>query len=213
MKTKSLLLAAVAASLGTASAFGAVSSNIVGYTKLSLAKGFNLVANTLDNKAGNKATVLFGALPADSSIFRWNGTGFNALDKVDAAADAWGDGDFALNPGESVFVQASAAVSVTLVGEVLTGVQDINIIKGNNFVASKVPQAGKLDTDLGFTTIAADSTVFTWDAVKGAYVASDYLGGGVWGTDDNKAPTIAVGQGLVVVSAAAGKWSRTFTVN
>jgi hypothetical protein len=211
MKTKSLLLAAVAASLGTASAFGAVSSNIVGYTKLSLAKGLNLVANTLDNKAGNDVTVLFAALPADSTIFRWNGGGFNALDKVGDEADAWGDAGYPLAPGEAVFVQAAAAKDITLVGEVLTGLQEVNIIKGNNFVASKIPQAGKLDTALGFTTLAADSTVFTWGGTS--YVASDYLGDGVWGTDDGTAPTVGVGQGLVVVSAAAGKWSRTFTVN
>ena len=213
MKTKSLLLAAVAASLGTASAFGAVSSNIVGYTKLSLAKGFNLVANTLDNKAGNDVTVVFAGIPSDSTVFRWNGNGFNALDKVGDGPTDWGDVGYALNPGESVFIQAAAAKDVTLVGEVLTGLQEINIIKGNNFVASKIPQAGKLDTALGFTTLAADSTVFTWNSTAGSYIASDYLGGGVWGTDDGTAPTIAVGQGLVVQSAAAGKWSRTFTVN
>jgi hypothetical protein len=211
MKTKSLLLAAVAASLGTASAFGAVSSNIVGYTKLSLAKGLNLVANTLDNKAGNNITVLFAALPADSTIFRYTGASFEAHDKVGDEADAWGSDGFALNPGESVFVQAAAAKDITLVGEVLTGLQTVAIAKGNNFVASKIPQAGKLDTALGFTTLAADSTVFTWGGTS--YVASDYLGDGVWGTDDGTAPTIGVGQGMVVVAAAASTWSRTFTVN
>jgi len=96
MKTKSLLLAAVAASLGAVSAFGAVSSNVVGYTKLSLSKGFNLVANTLDNKAGNDVTALFSALPADSTVFRWNGNGFNALDKVGDGAGDWGDAGYAL---------------------------------------------------------------------------------------------------------------------
>ena len=214
MKTKSLLLAAVAASLGAVSAFGAVSSNVVGYTKLSLSKGFNLVANTLDNKAGNDVTALFAALPADSTVYRWNGKGFNALDKVGDGVGAgdWGDKGYALAPGESVFVQASAAKDIVLVGEVLTGLQEVAIVKGNNFVASKIPQSGGLDTDLGFSTLAADSTVFTWDAKKGSYVASDYLGGNAWGTDSGKSPVIGVGQGLVIQSPAAGKWSRTFLI-
>ena len=213
MKTKSLLLAAVAASLGAVSAFGAVSSNVVGYTKLSLSKGFNLVANTLDNKAGNDVTALFGALPADSTVFQWNGNGFNALDKVGDGAGDWGEAGYSLAPGTSVFIQASAAKDIVLVGEVLTGLQEVAIVKGNNFVASKIPQSGGLDTALGFSTLAAESTVFTWDATKGSYVASDYLGGGAWGTDSGSSPVIGVGQGMVIQSAAAGKWSRTFAIN
>ena len=207
MKTKSLLLLAVAASIGATSAFAAVSSNIVGYTKLSLKKGFNLVGNTLDNKAGNKATVVLADVPENTAVFSWNGKGFNELDLVDKASATWVGTDFALNPGVSLFVQVPADASITLVGEVLTGQQDIALVKGNNFVASKIPQTGAIDTALGFAPLDNDA-VFQWNGK--AYVESDYvLGVGFIPST----PSLAVGEGVVVQTSKASTWSRNFTVN
>jgi len=205
MKTKSLLLLAAAASIGATTAFGAVSSNIVGYTKLTLKKGFNLVGNTLDNKSGNKATVVFGDTPENSAVFSWNGKGFNELDNV--GGGIWVGDDFALNPGQSVFVQVPSDATITLVGEVLTGQQDISLAKGFNFVASKIPQSGKIDTDLGFKPLDNDA-VFQWSGK--AYVESDYVDGVGF---IPASPTIGVGEGVVVQTSGANKWSRNFTVN
>ncbi len=205
MKTKSLLLLAVAASIGATSAFGAVSSNIVGYTKLTLKKGFNLVGNTLDNKAGNMATVVLADTPDNTAVFSWNGKGFNELDNL--GGGLWIGTDFALTPGISLFVQVPADASITLVGEVLTGQQDITLSKGNNFVASKIPQAGKIDSDLGYSP-ADNDAVFQWSGKS--YVESDFLLGVGF---IPSSPSLAVGEGVVIQTAAAGKWSRNFTVN
>lgn len=205
MKTKSLLLLAAAASIGATTAFGAVSSNIVGYTKLTLKKGFNLVGNTLDNKSGNKATVVFGDTPENTAVFSWTGKGFNELDNV--GGGIWVGDDFAFAPGAAVFVQVPADSTITLVGEVLTGTQDIALAKGFNFVASKIPQAGKIDTDLGFKPLDNDA-VFQWNGK--AYVESDYVDGVGF---IPSSPSLAVGEGVVVSTSAANKWSRTFTVN
>ena len=205
MKIKSLLLLAAAASIGATTAFGAVSSNIVGYTKLTLKKGFNLVGNTLDNKSGNKATAVFGGTPENSAVFSWTGKGFNELDNV--GGGVWVGGDYTLAPGTAVFVQVPADATITLVGEVLTGKQDIALVKGFNFVASKIPQAGKIDTDLGFKALDNDA-VFQWNGK--AYVESDYVDGVGYLPSS---PSLAVGEGVVVNSGAANKWSRTFTVN
>jgi hypothetical protein len=205
MKTKSLLLLAAAASIGATTAFGAVSSNIVGYTKLTLKKGFNLVGNTLDNKSGNKATAVFTDTPENSAVFSWTGKGFNELDNV--GSGVWVGDDFTLAPGTAVFVQVPADATITLVGEVLTGQQDISLVKGFNFVASKIPQAGKIDSDLGFTALDSDA-VFQWNGK--AYVESDYIAGVGYLPSS---PSLAVGEGVVVQSGAANKWSRNFTVN
>lgn len=205
MKTKSLLLLAAAASIGATTAFGAVSSNIVGYTKLTLKKGFNLVGNTLDNKSGNKATAVFTDTPENSAVFSWTGKGFNELDNV--GSGVWVGDDFTLAPGTAVFVQVPADATITLVGEVLTGQQDISLVKGFNFVASKIPQAGKIDSDLGFTALDSDA-VFQWNGK--AYVESDYIDGVGYLPSS---PSLAVGEGVVVQSTAVNKWSRNFTVN
>jgi len=205
MKTKSLLLLAAAASIGASSAFGAVSSNIVGYTKLSLKKGFNLIGNTLDNKAGNKATAVLGDTPENTAVFSWNGKGFNELDNV--GSGIWVGDDFTLAPGVAVFVQVPADASITLVGEVLTGAQSISLSKGFNFVASKIPQAGKIDADLGFKALDNDA-VFQWNGKS--YVESDYVDGVGY---IPSSPSLAVGEGVVIATGAANTWSRTFTVN
>ena len=205
MKTKSLLLLAAAASIGATTAFGAVSSNIVGYTKLTLKKGFNLVGNTLDNKSGNKATAVFTDTPENSAVFSWTGKGFNELDNV--GGGVWVGDDFTFAPGGAVFVQVPADATITLVGEVLTGQQDITLVKGFNFVASKIPQAGKIDTDLGFAALDNDA-VFQWNGK--AYVESDFIAGVGYFPSS---PALAVGEGVVIQSTAANKWSRNVTVN
>jgi len=205
MKTKSLLLLAAAASIGATTAFGAVSSNIVGYTKLSLKKGFNLIGNTLDNKSGNKATVVLGDTPENSAVFSWNGKGFNELDNV--GSGIWVGDDFTLAPGLSVFVQVPADTSITLVGEVLTGQQSISLSKGFNFVASKVPQAGAIDSVLGFKALDNDA-VFQWNGKS--YTESDYIDGVGYVPSS---PSLAVGEGVVISTSGANTWSRNFTVN
>ena len=58
MNTKSLLLAAVVAAVGAVTGAAQVTSqNIVGYIRLSLNPGFNLVANQLNNGNNTVATV------------------------------------------------------------------------------------------------------------------------------------------------------------
>lgn len=211
MKNKSLLFLAVAASLGAVTTYGAVSSNVVGYTTLSLVKGDNLVANTLDNKAGNSVEAIFDGLKADSAIFRWNGHGFSAINKLDDSAGSWDDVTYALNPGEAVFVEVTAPISVVLVGEVLQGLQTVPVVNGNNFIASKIPQRGAVDTVLGLKA-SGDDTVFTYN---GSYVAANNLDGTAtgWDSADGTGPVIEVGQGFVLQTTHADTttFTRTFT--
>jgi hypothetical protein len=200
---KNLLALSVAVAAMASSASAAVSSNIVGYVKLNLAKGLNLIANPLNNTAvnGNNVSSLF---TFDCSVLRWNGTGFASTDIL-AGVGVVGGNDFALAPGESVFLDVAAATSTTFVGEALTGTQTKAINKGNNFVASKIPLAGTA-TDLGLTPGDGD-TVLTWGGKS--YTAYDSLGGGVW---PNGEPSFTVGQGFVVQAAAAFTWTKTFNV-
>ncbi|MCW5558771.1 MAG: hypothetical protein KIT22_13200, partial [Verrucomicrobiae bacterium] len=70
---KKLLALSVAAAALASTASAAVSSNIVGYVKLNLKKGLNLISNPLNNTAanGNNVSTIFGAI--DCSVLRWNG--------------------------------------------------------------------------------------------------------------------------------------------
>jgi hypothetical protein len=201
---KNILAVSVAAVSLASTASAAVSSNIVGYVKLNLAQGLNLVTNPLNNTAtdGNKVGSIFGGI--DCSILRWNGTGFVSTDILAGVGVVNGD-DFTWAPGEAVFVDVAAATSVTTVGDALVGAQTTPIAIGNNFVGSKIPIDGTA-TDLGLQP-PDGSTVLTWGAT--GYTAWDTLGGGVWPVGE---PSFTVGQGFVVQASAAFSWDKTFVV-
>lgn len=212
MRRTTLLLPAMAAMALTASA--ATSSNIVGYVKLSLKPKFNLVANQLDNGAGNKVSDLFKApLPDGFAVFKFNGTTYASISFVDGA---WEGDDLNMTaaPGEGVFVSNPSAsnVAVTFVGEVKTGSSTVNLAGGNKFsiVSSVIPQSVKLD-DAGFPATEGDS-VFRFN---GATYASDSFVDGAWeGDSGGAAPTVAVGEAFFVKNAGAdAAWTRNFVVN
>lgn len=205
MKTKSLLLA-VAASLATSIAFGAVSSNIVGYTQISLVAGNNLVANTLDNGSGNGSHALFSSLPDGSALFTWTGSSF-VVDNFSFGSWDLAEPGIALPPGTSLFVNAPSAASIYFVGQVVqTSKVTIAASPAYSFVASVLPIAGALDTALGYTPSEGDA-VYTWDTKAQSYVVNNYS----FGSWDNGSPQLAIGQGIVIASgsATATTWSQT----
>ncbi len=212
MRRTTLLLPAMAAMALTASA--ATSSNIVGYVKLSLKPKFNLVANQLDNGAGNKVADLFKApLPDGFAVFKFNGTTYASISFVDGA---WEGDDLNMTaaPGEGVFVSnpSTSNVAVTFVGEVKTGSSTVNLTGGNKFsiVSSVIPQSVKLD-DAGFPATEGDS-VFRFN---GSTYASDSFVDGAWeGDSGGSAPTVAVGEAFFVrIAGADAAWTRNFVVN
>jgi opacity protein-like surface antigen len=206
LMNKNLLALSVAAAAMATSASAAVSSNIVGYVKLNLKKGFNLIANPLNNTSsatGNNVSVIFASV-GDCSVLRWTGTGYSSTDFL-AGVGIVGGTDFALTPGEAVFVDVPADVSLTTVGDALVGTQTKVINVGNNFVASKVPIAGTA-TELGLEPTDG-TTVLTWSGT--GYVAFDYLGGVGWPAGE---PSFTVGQGFITQATTGFTWTKTFTV-
>jgi hypothetical protein len=222
MKTQSLLLTAAAVCLGATSAFGAVSSNIVGYTKLSLVQGLNLIGNTLDNKNGNKIADVIPLAPDGANVYTFDGANFSVVqyfqnDTSNPAAGGVWSGDATLAPGTGFFIDVPSATSLTFVGEVLQGSLSNPIPSGLSIKSSQVPQAGALDA-LGLLAGDGDTVYY--------YQGSGYTGyqffandttnpaaGGVWSTPDNAAPQLAVGQAVFYASGGAATWKRTFTVN
>jgi len=207
MRTKTLLLTAALGVATAATTMAQVYSiNAVGYVNLDFVKGWNLVNNPLDNQQDNTVATLFGdALPIGATIYKWTGTTYDSA----VYFGVWAPADLALNPGEGAFVfmptDGPDKVTVTFVGEVQQGA-DSNMQVGKDFalVGSKVPQAGKITTDLKFPVEVGD-TVYTWGAA--GYDTYTYLG--FW-VDE---PSIAVGQGFWSFKGAAMAWDRNFDVN
>jgi hypothetical protein len=214
MRTKTLLLTAAlcAAGIATSKAQAVYSVNAVGYVNTSLAAGYNLISNPLDNKAtdGNKVKNLFASLPAGAQVFVFNGTKYDIASVDDFTGEITGAAaDLVVAPGNGVFVRVDAASTVTFVGEVPAGNLVNHINSGFSIKASQVPQAGKVSTDLGFPKAAGDQ-IFVFNTATGKYAlfsVDDFSGD--WVTE----PTLDVGQAVFVRTDAAKDWTRSFDIS
>jgi hypothetical protein len=216
MRTKTLLLAAAFSAVGAATAMAQVYSvNAVGYVNKALKPGFNLIANPLD-AGDNTVAKLFAGLSGEAILYTYApGTGFkaNAYGEDDGVWK-WSDPGQVLAPGQGFFLRVLSAQTVTFVGEVKQGNLSTPLAAGYNLVASQVPQAGKIQTDLGLDP-ANDDQVLTFNVDTQRYDVYTYDGGDwlVSGSDTPVEPTIAVGEGVWVRKKTAGSWTRNFSVN
>jgi len=209
MRTKTLLVTAALGAAGVSSAIAQVYSvNAVGYVNVPVKKGFNLVANPLDAGAGNNTVAkLLTGVPDGTIVYTFTPAGGYSLNTLDFGE--WTNPNEELAPGKGFFVFNSSAgdVTVTFVGEVKQGTLSTPLAAGYNLVASQVPQAGKISTDLKLTPAEGDG-VYTYANVGGYTIFTfDF---GAW---DPTEPSIAVGEGVFVKKVAAGAWDRTFSVN
>ena len=202
MNTKSLLLAAVVAAVGAVSGSAQVTSqNIVGYVRLSLAKGFNLIGNQLNN--GNNAIGTVLNAPEGTTVYKFTGGKYVANSFVDGARD---DANMKLSPGEGFFVKVEAATTITLIGEVSLS-NNINVAQGYNLIAVPLPLAGSLtDAAAGGFPAKEGDNAFQW---TGSGFAAKSFVDGAW---EPSAPTVKVGEGFFL-QGAARTYTRNFSVN
>jgi hypothetical protein len=217
MRTKTLLLTAALSAAGIATSMAQVYSvNAVGYVNTPLAKGFNLITNPLDNKAGNTIQNLFGTIPNimnGFTVYKFANGQFTTPAQYDdlsldfepptagAQVIAPGEGVFAFNPGP-------AALTVTFVGDVPQGTLNRDLPKGFSLVGSAVPQAGTVST-LGYTPAEGD-VFYQFDEANQKYLTPKSFDLGSW---DPAEPSLDVGEAAFVFKETAGSWNRTFNVN
>jgi hypothetical protein len=201
MNSKTLLLLGAVGALAMASAEAQVYSvNAVGYVNVSLPAGFSLISNPL-NAADNKYSALFPNVDIGTTIYKWTGTTYASSTYL----GVWSPDD-TLAPGEGVFIQLAAPKTITFVGDVLQGALSTALPAGFSIKSSKVPQSAGLDA-LGFPADIGDS-VYLFNRTSQTYSSFTYLG--VWSPS---VPTPAVGESFFVSRAAAGTWTRNFSVN
>jgi hypothetical protein len=215
MRTKLIL---TTAALGVASSLGAMaqvySVNAVGYINVTVQPGkLGLVANQL-NTGGNTVAEVIPTAPDGTILYKYSQAGGFAI--IAREFGEWGTGGAqTVKPGEGFFVSNNGTTPLTLtfVGEVPQGSPlTTPLATGLNLVSSQVPQAGKLVADLGFPAADGD-IVYQWDAAgsgAGAYKAPNGYEFGSFSLGD---PDVAVGEAFFVSKAAAGNWSRNFSVN
>jgi len=214
MRTKALLLTAALSVAGVATSMAQVYSvNAVGYVKVNLVAGFNLIANPLTASDNSLARLFKGALGEGDQLFLFSNGGFSTI-SVDAVNRDGslellpaGSGATQTKPGQGLVVKALAATTVTFVGEVSQGSLSHPIAKGLSIQSSEVPQAGTV-VDLGLVGQDGDQ-IFKFNTATQGYDTinndgGDWLGG---------APSLKVGEAIFLNSQAAGAWTRTFSVN
>jgi hypothetical protein len=209
MRTKTLLLAAVlgVATVATSLAQTVYSVNVVGYVNVPLVQGLNLIANPLDNQAanGNTVGILFAGVPEGTTIFKFSAaSGTYSANGFEFGE--WANPSQTLEPGEGAFVSVPSAVTVTFVGEVRQGTLTTPIIQGLQIVSSQVPQAGGIQTVLGYPPADGD-TVYVWNQTTQGYSTLGYEFG-EWSAE----PNLDVGEAVFLSASSAKSWTRTFTV-
>jgi hypothetical protein len=188
------------------------SVNVVGYINLSLPIGYSMIANQLDNGKGNKLAEVVPSAPEGSFFFKFNGVAYDSSAFADGVWDDMG-GVITLAPGEGGFMLMAEAGTVTLVGEVLQSPSTngppltVPVPQGYSVASSKVPQAGLLQTDLGFQPIEGGLFIFKYIPAQGAYATYSFADGS-W----DEEPSFAVGESFFINSPAATTWDRIFVV-
>lgn len=219
--SKTLLIAAAALAGSVISSQAQVySQNIVGYINVPLVTGYTPLANQLDldgTGTNNTVATVFGTnLLAGTTVLAWETSiaGYTSANWISSKGTLKWAGDTngvsaALNEGRGVFVQSPSANSLTLVGTVLQGTNDIGLVAGYNLVSSVAPISGGVSTTLGYAPSVGDA-VLLWSTASQGYTSYNYIsskGTLKWAPSE---PQIAVGQSFFIQAAAAETWTNSF---
>jgi hypothetical protein len=205
MRTKVLLSAAVLGVAGMIAASAQVYSvNVVGYINVDVPVGFSMIANQLDS-GDNTVANLMPEVPEGTTLYKFvPATGAYSANSFEFGE--WANPAMTLEPGEGAFISTAEAFTALLVGEVKQGALSTPLVQGFQIVASQVPQAGAVDSVLGFVPEEGD-TVYRFNNATGSYASATYEFGEWF------APSLEVGESFFLFKVgAATSWDRTFNV-
>lgn len=186
------------------------SVNAVGYVKIGpIANNAYFLASNPLNLSVNSLAAVFPDAPANTIVYTLSGGTFSKFTKRSTGWTGTGAADVRLDPGVGFFIQntTGADLNLTFVGEVMQGTVSTSYPAGYSLLGSKIPQTGKVETDLKLAAQNGDE-VYQLNA-SGAYVKSTKRTTS-WSPSE---PTVDVGTGFFLNAKAAGTWSRTFNVN
>ena len=212
MRTKSLLLAAAISVAGalssSAQSTNVYSVNAVGYVNVEIPNGFSMIANPLFG-SNNSVSNLFKSVPDQTVIYIYN-TASSTYIGNPFEFGAWANPTQTLTPGQGFFIfNPSLKYTNSFVGDVPQGSLTNNLANGFTLTASQVPQAGGIQSLLGFVPGEGD-TVYQFN---GATYASRSFEFGSWGGGIE--PSLKVAEGIFLFNASGSpkKWIRAFTAN
>jgi hypothetical protein len=225
MRTKTLLIAAVALVAGIISSKAQVySANVVGYISLTLTNGLNLIANPLDvdgTGTNNTLQSVFSTnLPNQTKVYFFVGGGWQDVSYV-ASTGKWlgsailtNEANAALNPGYGVFVDVPTSlpptnITIQIVGQVLQGPFTNQVIPGLQIASCIEPLSGTIDTNLFYIPNKGDK-VYSWNPATQNYSATTpSFTGTKWLGGD---PNLSIGQSVFLDASSNNVWGQSFIV-
>jgi len=221
MRTKALLLGAAIGAVGLATSMAQVYSvNVVGYVNVTIPTGYSIIANPLVATPDNTIASVMHP-PQALVVYSYNNSSSSYSSAIYDPDPVYGGWNAALDcsPGIGLFVfNSGAPFTMTFVGDVKTGNNlSVPLYNGFNLVSSIVPQAGKLQTDLGYVPSAPPTgdVVYKYNNATTSYDSSIFDPDPVYGGWDVE-PTLDVGQGCFIKRGQVGagqSWTRSFTIN
>ncbi|HTH46192.1 MAG TPA: hypothetical protein VMB21_01645 [Candidatus Limnocylindria bacterium] len=183
------------------------SPNLVGYANIDVTAGWNLMANPLDDQAGNQAgTSPLTKLAMDGTVLLKPGPqGW----EVNHCLAGWSQPAFTLRPGEGFFLFTPQTTSLTAVGRVRIGTNTCHLPAGDSLAAPMAPYNQQpLDgTEQNFPAKAGDEI---YRLQPGTPTFDRYDFDGNW---HPKAPVPLVGEGLWVSRKSPSDWTQVLIID
>jgi len=221
------MAAGAAASMAQSNVY---SLNVVGYVNVTVNPGFNLIANPLDDGAGNQLQNIAATTIDGANVYIYTGTGYGVQDSYVDGLGWQAATPTVIAPGTGFWFQVPPVnqgghtTNITFVGTVLQGTTTNSLLGGHyNMISSKAPVAKQLGyigdgtaagTTWGFPAGDGDNAFFYSNPggyTGGSYGYTDGLG---WDDVTGLGPVTTVARGfwLQKTTSASTNWVETFTV-
>lgn len=184
---------------------GMASRNLIGYATQMLPPGFSMVANPL-HASDNTIAALFPNMSEATTLCKFD-TDLFRLNNNAVKSGHWTKPDEELLPGEGaiVFNPTNNFKTLNFCGEIAQGLLTNPIPAGLSIRSSLVPQAGRLQSDLGLAMTEGD-VIHIFDRDQQKYVVYPFSTK-AWEINE---PVVAVGEAFWIGKKNPGSWVRHF---
>ena len=164
--------------------WGILSHNMIGYVRLKLNSGFNLIGNQLNNGDNSIGRVLYN-VPNGTIVYKFDGVSYTLNNYVDGV---WDLPDMILPVGEGFFIHVPIETTIAFIGEVSQN-NSSTLTNEFNLLTVPMPLEGEL-SDIGGLAASEGDVVYQWTG--SGFSAKEYVDG-VWYPS---APIVKVGEGF-----------------
>lgn len=162
--------------------WGILSQNMVGYVRLNLNSGYNLIGNQLNNGDNSIGKVLYN-VPNGTIVYKFDGSTYTINNYIDGA---WDLSSMTLSVGEGFFIYVPTETTITFIGEVSQTNNKV-LTSEFNLMTLPMPLEGEL-SEVGGLVASEGDVVYQWTGT--GFSAKEFVDG----TWYPSAPIVKVGE-------------------